>query len=89
MSGCWEGAFASSDGPGVIEEHYTTPSAKLMLGTTRYLAGGEATFFELSRIDFPKRILYRAVEDGLIARIDAGEGSERSREWRMRRASCP
>lgn len=129
MAGCWEGEYASGDGPGVIEEHYTSPSANLMLGTTRYLADGEATFFELTRIertadgvvltpypggaqsehgfrlvragggeatfeapehDFPKRILYRIGEDGsLTARIDAGEGSERSREWTMRRVACP
>lgn len=49
MGGCWRG---QPDARGtVIEEHYTSPSQNLMLGTTRYLREGRAVSFEFSRID--------------------------------------
>jgi hypothetical protein len=49
MSGCWRG---QPDARGtVIEEHYTPPSANLILGTTRYLRDGRAVSFEFARID--------------------------------------
>lgn len=50
MSGCWEGPFSSRGRTGVIEEHYTSPSANVMLGTTRYLIEGRAVQFELTVI---------------------------------------
>ena len=47
MSGCWRGEYS----PGrFIEEFYSTPSANLMVGTTRYLAGDVTRQFEFSRI---------------------------------------
>ena len=39
MSGCWTGPDANG---ATIEEHYTTPSNNLILGTTRYLRDGLA-----------------------------------------------
>ncbi len=50
MSGCWQGAFESRGRSGTIEEQYTSPSANLMLGTTRYLIEGRAVMFELTSI---------------------------------------
>lgn len=125
MSGCWRGDFG---GEAALEEYYTTPSANLMLGTSRYLRGGRAVQHEFSRItadsagivllpfpsgrpsehgfrltrldgesalfeapehDFPKRIRYARGQDGsLSARIDGGEGSEQSQEWRMAPVPC-
>ena len=40
MTGCWNGTFQGRTGEGVIEEHYTSPSENVMLGTTRYSPGG-------------------------------------------------
>lgn len=49
MSGCWR---SSPDARGtLIEEHYTSPSTNLMLGTTRYLRDGAARNFEFTRIE--------------------------------------
>ncbi len=49
MAGTW----CSAGGPDatVIEEHYTSPSANLVLGTTRYLRGGTTVGYELTRIE--------------------------------------
>lgn len=47
MAGCWRGEGA--DG-GVLEEVYSSPSANLMLGLSRYLRGERAVQFEFSRI---------------------------------------
>jgi len=47
MSGCWQGRTASGS---TIEEHYTTPSSNLMLGTTRYLRDGATRSFEFTMI---------------------------------------
>lgn len=47
MAGCWRGA---TDEGGTIEEQYTTPSANLILGMTRYLREGRATGYEFSTI---------------------------------------
>ena len=46
MAGCWRG----SSGDRVIEEHYTTPSANLILGMTRYTRHGVATGYEFATI---------------------------------------
>ena len=48
MAGCWRGQPDARNT--VIEEHYTGPSANLMLGTTRYLRDGRTSAFEFSRI---------------------------------------
>lgn len=50
MAGCWEGSFQGEGGTGTIEEHYTTPSQNLMLGTTRYILDGRTVMFEFSRL---------------------------------------
>lgn len=47
MAGCWEGSFSNG---GVIEEHYTAPSANLILGTTRYNRAGRTVEFEFTHI---------------------------------------
>lgn len=47
MTGCWQGRTASGS---IIEEHYTTPSMNLMLGTTRYLRDGGTRSFEFAVI---------------------------------------
>jgi hypothetical protein len=47
MAGCWRGS--AGDGR-LIEEHYTGPSANLILGMTRYTRDGVATGFEFSTI---------------------------------------
>lgn len=47
LSGCWNGTTASGT---TIEEHYTSPSRNLILGTTRYLRDGAARSFEFSLI---------------------------------------
>jgi hypothetical protein len=48
MAGCWEGTFGG--GRGTIEEHYTSPSSNLMLGTTRYLRDGVTVSYEFTEI---------------------------------------
>ncbi len=48
MSGCWQGKTASGS---TIEEHYTTPSSNLILGTTRYLRDGATRNFEFTMIN--------------------------------------
>lgn len=51
MTGCWNGDFRARDGrTGTIEEHYTSTSENVMLGTTRYLLDGRAIQFELTTI---------------------------------------
>lgn len=47
MSGCWTGPDANGT---TIEEHYTTPSNNLILGTTRYLRDGLTRSFEFTMI---------------------------------------
>lgn len=49
MSGTW--CSTASPGATLIEEHYSTPSANLMLGTTRYLRDGVTVGHEFSRIE--------------------------------------
>jgi hypothetical protein len=51
------------------------------------VADGRAVFAAPDH-DFPKRIIYAAAGDSLVARIDGGEGSDRVSEWRMGRVSC-
>jgi len=47
MAGCWRGEFA--DGA-ELEEFYTTPSANLVLGLSRFLRGDRVVQHEFSRI---------------------------------------
>lgn len=47
MAGCWQGTGGKGQ---VIEEHYTAPSANLILGMTRYTRNGVATGYEFSTI---------------------------------------
>ncbi len=47
MAGCWQGP---ADEGRIIEEHYTAPSANLILGMTRYTRNGTATGYEFSTI---------------------------------------
>ncbi len=49
LAGCWRGTFGG--GSGTIEEFYTSPSANLILGTTRYLRDGRAFQYEFTRIE--------------------------------------
>jgi hypothetical protein len=71
MSGCWHGTFASERGSGTIEEHYTEPASNLMLGTTRYLVGGEAVEFEFSAIRRDARGVWLTPYPGGVASADA------------------
>jgi hypothetical protein len=47
LAGCWQGTAGRGK---VIEEHYTRPSANLILGMTRYTREGVATGYEFSTI---------------------------------------
>ena len=47
MAGCWRGEFG---GGRALEEIYTTPSANLILGLSRFMAGERAVQHEFSRI---------------------------------------
>jgi len=47
---------------------------------------GERAVFENPTHDFPKRIIYAREGAVMTARIDGGEGSEQSMEWRFTRA---
>lgn len=47
MAGCWRGAIPN----GYMEEYYSTPTANLILGTTRYVRGGRTVDFEFTRIE--------------------------------------
>ena len=49
MAGCWRGPAGKDK---VIEEHYTAPSANLILGMTRYTRNGVATGYEFSTISW-------------------------------------
>jgi hypothetical protein len=71
MSGCWHGTFESEKGAGTIEEHYTDPASNLMLGTTRYLRGGEAVEFEFSAIRRDDRGVWLTPYPGGVASPDA------------------
>lgn len=48
MAGTW--CSSPPSGGTMIEEHYTTPSANLVLGTTRYLRDGATVGHEITRI---------------------------------------
>ena len=47
MAGCWQGPGNKGQ---VVEEHYTAPSANLILGMTRYTKNGVATGYEFYTI---------------------------------------
>jgi hypothetical protein len=64
MAGCWRGPAGPDR---VIEEHYTAPSANLILGMTRYLRHGRATGYEFSTISW---------EDSVIVLTPRPEGQQ-------------
>lgn len=77
MSGCWRGEYA----PGrSIEEFYSTPSANVMVGTTRYLNGNRVTMFEFSLIHADSTGVYltphprgsRSEHSFRLTRVEAG-----------------
>ncbi len=47
LTGCWRGPSGNDQ---VVEEHYTSPSANLMLGMARYTRAGVATSYEFYTI---------------------------------------
>jgi uncharacterized protein DUF6265 len=47
LTGCWRGPSGKDQ---VVEEHYTSPSANLMLGMARYTRNGVATSYEFYTI---------------------------------------
>jgi hypothetical protein len=47
MAGCWQGTGANGQ---IVEEHYTAPSANLILGMTRYSRKEVATGYEFYTI---------------------------------------
>ena len=47
MAGCWRGDLGNG---AALEEFYSSPSANLIVGTSRYLRGDRAVQFEFSRI---------------------------------------
>lgn len=56
---------------------------------TEFVLTGHAdqrAVFENPAHDFPKRVIYERDGDVMTARIDGGEGSEQSMEWRFARA---
>lgn len=64
MAGCWRGPSGRDQ---VIEEHYTSPSANLILGMTRYTRNGVATGYEFSTI---------AVRDSAVVLTPRPEGQQ-------------
>jgi hypothetical protein len=62
MAGCWRGPAGKGR---VIEEHYTAPSANLILGMTRYTRNDTATGYEFSTI---------AWEDSVVVLTPRPEG---------------
>ncbi len=51
MTGCWEGSFRDRSGLGTIEEHYTSASSNVILGTTRYIQAGKTVQYEFTIIE--------------------------------------
>ena len=47
MAGCWRGAIPN----GYMEEYYSSPTANLIVGTTRYVRDGRTVDFEFTRIE--------------------------------------
>lgn len=48
MTGCWNGDAGRGR---VIEEHWTTPTANVMLGTTRFVAGDRTVSWEFTVVE--------------------------------------
>lgn len=46
---------------------------------------GQRVVFENAEHDFPKRIIYQRDGDTMMARIDGGQSSDQSVQWRFRR----
>ncbi len=49
MAGCWNGE--ARRGAVTIEEHWTTPTVNVMLGTTRYVAGDSTLSWEFTLVE--------------------------------------
>lgn len=49
MAGCWNGE--ARRGAAIIKEHWTAPTANVMLGTTRYIAGDSTLSWEFTLIE--------------------------------------
>jgi len=49
MAGCWNGP--ARRGTAIIEERWTGPTANVMLGTTRYIAGDSTLSWEFTLIE--------------------------------------
>jgi hypothetical protein len=47
MAGCWRGDF---DNGAALEEYYSTPSANMIVGVSRFMRGERVVQFEFSRI---------------------------------------
>ena len=48
MAGCWNGDAGRGR---VLEEHWTAPTANVMLGTTRWIAGDRTVSWEFSSVE--------------------------------------
>jgi len=82
---------ANADGQTV---YYSMPGGRSP--PTEFTLTGHAdqrAMFENPSHDFPKRIIYERDGDVMIARVDGGEGSDQTMEWRFHRAEldarCP
>jgi hypothetical protein len=85
----------------LVEERWTTPAGRRMLGGIYYVAqpggkppvdfkwnGASSTevVFENPQHDFPKRIVYRKNADGSVtARVEGGTTGEKAQEFRYAR----
>jgi len=76
MTGCWQGRTASGT---IIEEHYTTPSQNLMLGTTRYLRDGGTRSYEFAVISLAGEVSQLTPHPGGKASVSFREGQRTTR----------
>jgi hypothetical protein len=125
MVGCWRSP--GGEGRTSVEERWSPGEGGVMLGTTRYMRGGQVVSFEFALLraegddltflphpggvasehlfrltraapgeavfeapehDYPRRIIYRSLPEGLQATIDAGDGDDSPRSWTMNGIDC-
>ena len=79
MTGCWRGPSGKDQ---VVEEHYTSPSANLILGLARYTRNGVATSYEFytiswkdSSIVFTPRLEGQAPVPFTLARLEGSSAA--------------